>query len=59
MALGGAALAGAEFTELLSIDLNASSVVGGVWVAAMGFEMLYGGVPSKTQGQDRATTGQT
>ena len=49
----------AEFTDLLSIDLNASSVVGGVWVAGMGFEMLYGGVPSKTQGQDRATTGQT
>lgn len=50
--LGGAALGGAEVAEFLGIDLNAFSVVGGVVVAGMGFEMLYGGKPSKTQGKN-------
>ena len=55
--LGGAALAGAEVAELLGIDLNAFSVVGGIVVAGMGFEMLYGGMTSKAQGQDAASAG--
>lgn len=50
--LGGAGLGGAEIAELLGIDLNAFSVVGGIVVAGMGFEMLYGGKPSKTQGKN-------
>ena len=55
--LGGAALAGAQVAELMGIDLNAFSVVGGVVVAGMGFEMLYGGMVSKAQGQDAAVQG--
>lgn len=50
--LGGAALGGEELARLLGIDLNAFSVVGGIVVAGMGFEMLYGGGVSKTQGKD-------
>ena len=50
--LGGAALGGAQLAKLMGIDLNAFSVVGGIVVAGMGFEMLYGGAPSKTQGKD-------
>ncbi len=48
--LAGAALGGAELAKLMGIDLNAFSVVGGIVVAGMGFEMLYGGQTSKTQG---------
>ncbi len=48
--LVGAALVGKEFLELLGINLDAFSVVGGLVIAGMGFEMLYGGVPSKAQG---------
>jgi multiple antibiotic resistance protein len=55
--LGGAALAGAQIAGLMGIDLNAFSVVGGLVVAGMGFEMLYGGAPSKTQGKDTAEAG--
>ncbi|TWT84549.1 hypothetical protein CA13_60290 [Planctomycetes bacterium CA13] len=50
--LGGAALGGAEFAELLGINLDVFSVVGGIVVAGMGFEMLYGGKRSKAQGQE-------
>ena len=57
LVLGGAALGGAEVAELLGIDLNAFSVVGGIVVAGMGFEMLYGGGPSKAQGKDAAAAG--
>ena len=51
--LGGAALGGAQIAKLMGIDLNAFSVVGGIVVAGMGFEMLYGGAVSKTQGQQQ------
>ena len=53
LVLGGAALGGAQIAGLLGIDLNAFGVVGGVVVAGMGFEMLYGGEPSKAQGKDQ------
>ena len=44
------ALIGRELLQLLGINLGAFGVVGGFIVALMGFEMLYGGVSSKTQG---------
>lgn len=44
------ALVGRELLQLLGINLGAFGVVGGLVVALMGFEMLYGGVSSKTQG---------
>ena len=46
--LGGAALGGDQIAKWMGIDLNAFSVVGGIVVAGMGFEMLYGGGVSKT-----------
>ncbi|MGK7924870.1 MAG: MarC family protein [Spirulina sp.] len=49
--LGGAALVGRPFLNLLGIDLNAFSAVGGLVIALMGFEMLYGGGASKAQGE--------
>lgn len=48
--LAGAALVGREVLGLLGIDLDAFSVVGGLVIAGMGFEMLYGGAPTKAQG---------
>jgi multiple antibiotic resistance protein len=45
-----AALAGRELLELLGIKLGAFGVVGGLLVAAMGFEMLFGGQSSRAQG---------
>ena len=48
--LGVAALGGRELLELIGIDLNAFSVAGGIVLALMGFEMLLGGEPSRTQG---------
>ena len=48
--LVGAALVGRELLQLLGINLGAFGVVGGLVVALMGFEMLYGGVSSRTQG---------
>lgn len=55
--LGLAALGGREIAELIGIDLDAFRVVGGVLVAGMGFEMLYGGAPSKAQGQSEVAKG--
>jgi multiple antibiotic resistance protein len=55
--LGVGAVAGAEIAELMGINLDAFSVVGGIVVAGMGFEMLYGGAPSKAQGQDNSKSG--
>ena len=55
--LFGTALIGQEFLELLGIDLNAFSAVGGLVIALMGFEMLYGGGASKAQGQDTRAKG--
>ena len=48
--LGAAALIGRELLQLLGINLGAFGVVGGIVVALMGFEMLYGGQSSRTQG---------
>jgi multiple antibiotic resistance protein len=55
--LGGTALAGRQALDLVGIDLDAFTVVGGLIIALMGFEMLYGGGASKTQGEDRRNTG--
>ena len=48
---GGAALIGREFLDILGIDLDAFRTVGGLVIALMGFEMLYGGGASKAQGE--------
>ena len=49
--LVGAAIVGREFLELMGINLDAFSVVGGLIIVGMGAEMLYGGLPSKAQGR--------
>ena len=48
--LGVMALVGRELLQLFGINLGAFGVVGGIVVALMGFEMLYGGASSRTQG---------
>lgn len=48
--LGVMALVGRELLQAFGIDLGAFGVVGGIVVALMGFEMLYGGGSSRTQG---------
>lgn len=48
--LAVAALIGRQLLDLFGINLGAFGVVGGLIVAAMGFEMLYGGHSSRTQG---------
>lgn len=45
-----AALVGRELLDLMGINLGAFGVAGGLIVAMMGFEMLFGGEPSRTQG---------
>jgi multiple antibiotic resistance protein len=50
--LVGAALLGRQLLQLLGINLDAFSVVGGLIIFSMGMEMLYGGAPSKTQGAE-------
>ena len=57
--LGGASLGGAQIAKWMGIDLNAFSVVGGIVVAGMGFEMLYGGSISRTQGRDQRGSSST
>jgi multiple antibiotic resistance protein len=52
--LGIAALAGRELLDLLGINLGAFGVAGGLVVALMGFEMLFGGEPSRAQGGKEA-----
>lgn len=52
--LGGAALVGKPFFDLVGIHLGAFGIVGGIVLALMGFEMLYQGDPSKTQGGKQA-----
>ncbi len=47
----GAALIGRPVLSLLGINLDAFQVVGGAVIAGMGFEMLYGGAPSRAQGK--------
>ena len=58
LVLGGAAVVGREVLDLVGIDLNAFSVVGGLIIMLMGFEMLYGGGTSKVQGDDKRSSGQ-
>lgn len=48
--LGVAALAGRQILDGLGIDLGAFGIAGGLVVALMGFEMLFGGEPSRAQG---------
>ena len=52
--LGVTAVIGRELLELFGINLGAFGVVGGLIVALMGFEMLYGGVSSRAQGSAEA-----
>ena len=52
--LGIAALAGREILDLLGINLGAFGIAGGLVVALMGFEMLFGGEPSRAQGGKEA-----
>ena len=50
--LVGSAVFGRQLLQLLGINLDAFSVVGGLIIFSMGMEMLYGGAPSKTQGAE-------
>lgn len=50
--LGGSALIGRGFLNILGIDLDAFSAVGGLIITLIGFEMLYGGDPSMAQGEN-------
>lgn len=47
----GASLIGRQVLELLGINLDAFSVVGGLVIASMGAEMLAGGKTSRAQGE--------
>lgn len=51
--LGGAALVGRQFLDLMGIHLGAFGFTGGAIVAAMGLEMLGTGSPSRAQGDRR------
>ncbi len=55
--LVGSVLIGRELLQLIGIDLGAFGIVGGVVVAGMGFEMLYGGGPSHPQGAKESEEG--
>lgn len=48
--LGGSALVGKVFLDLIGIHLGAFGLAGGLVLALMGFEMLYDGGPSRAQG---------
>lgn len=48
--LFGSALFGKELLEVMGINLGAFGVAGGLVVSLMGFEMLFGGEPSRAQG---------
>lgn len=48
------AVIGRELLQLFGINLGAFGVVGGLIVALMGFEMLYGGTSSRAQGSKEA-----
>ena len=54
LVLGVSALAGRELLDLIGINLGAFSIAGGLVLALMGFEMLLGGKPSRTQGGEEA-----
>ena len=49
--LGGSALIGKPFLGIFGINLDVFRAVGGLIIAAMGFEMLYAGDASKAQGK--------
>ena len=49
--MGVSALIGKQLLDAMGINLSAFQVVGGLIIAGMGFEMLYGGSPSRAQGQ--------
>ena len=51
------ALVGKELLEAIGINLNVFGAVGGIVIAGMGFEMLYGGGASKAQGEDEREEG--
>jgi len=55
--LAGSALIGKPLLSLMGINLDAFRVVGGIIIALMGFEMLYGGGTSKVQGEDQRKHG--
>ena len=55
--LGVSALVGKELLELLGINLDVFGAVGGLVIAGMGFEMLYGGGASKAQGEEQREEG--
>ncbi|MDQ5894462.1 MAG: multiple antibiotic resistance protein [Actinomycetota bacterium] len=48
--LFGAALIGKELLDVMGINLGAFGIAGGIIVTLMGFEMLFGGEPSRAQG---------
>lgn len=48
------ALVGRELLDAIGINLGAFGVAGGLVVALMGFEMLFGGEPSRAQGGEQA-----
>lgn len=52
--LGGAALVGKELLDLVGINMGAFGFAGGLVLGLMGFEMLFGGEPSRAQGGARA-----
>lgn len=56
--LGASALVGRQFLDIIGINMHAFSVVGGVIIALMGFEMLYGGEMSKAQGEKQGPSTQ-
>ncbi len=52
-----AALVGKELLEAMGIDLDAFGAVGGIVIAGMGFEVLYGGGASKAHGEEQREEG--
>lgn len=57
--IGGTALIGRQILALLDINLDAFRTVGGLIIAAMGFEMLYGGGGTQPQGEQTRKDGPT
>ncbi|MCK4565582.1 MAG: MarC family protein [Verrucomicrobia bacterium] len=55
--IGGTAVIGRQILHLLDINLDAFRTVGGLMIAAMGFEMLYGGGGTHPQGEKRRKNG--
>lgn len=55
--LAVASLVGKELLEAMGINLDVFGAVGGLVIALMGFEMLYGGTPSRAEGEDEREAG--